>query len=65
MRAFLLALVLATGGLVLVPSANAEPCEVPGCQVGPAALCLVKTSGEVVKGTAEKQDLWDCFTAPT
>lgn len=40
MKALLIAIFLSTAAILVVPAASAEPCEVPGCNVVGATVCL-------------------------
>lgn len=60
MRTVLVALSLLTLALASAPVAAAEPCEVPGCNVAGAAVCLVN---EVAAGDFNyKTDVQACLT---
>lgn len=61
MRILVVALVLGLAIVALPPTASAEPCEVPGCQVVPFALCVVADAKDY-KHVA--QNVADCATQP-
>lgn len=61
MRILVVALALGLAFVALTPSASAEPCEVPGCQVAPFVLCVLADAKDY-KHLA--QNVADCATQP-
>ena len=58
--ALLIVLALAASGIALAPTASAEPCEVPGCNVAGAALCFVAHAKDLPKRAVATAEI--CLT---
>lgn len=66
MRPLAIALMLLTGTLLVVPVASADLCEVPGCQIMGAAVCIANDAMDIAANPKSARDtLRDCTTGQT
>jgi hypothetical protein len=66
MRAIIVSTTILLATLAFSPTAAAEPCEVPGCQVAGAVLCIAGDAKEILANPKQTVTVVaDCTTVTT